>query len=315
MPECIALPSPLSLTSTLVIPRSVVVSVGTPTAKLPVSTTRIVSALSRSAFGGTNSSRPPVPCSSEPSQMIFTPHGKPPPLACLQRAQRREVHDDVALAVRRAAPVPAAVALGELPDRRRPQVLAERRLHVVVAVQEHRRRPLGPGRVAVHAVAAVRRRGHLHVLQADLGEGVDDPLRRLLALLGRVLLRVGDRLERDELGQVGLGAVHQAWTAVRSSSTGIVAPCLTRRRTGSVGIVWTLIAAAAASTARTPRELCGGAGSRRAGRLTQTDRHRQRRGPEAGRERLGGRVARLLVVHGDALLIIATAATATAAPT
>ena len=82
MPECIALPSPVSLTSTLVIPRSVVVNVGTPTAKLPVSTTRIVSALSRSALGGTNSSRPPVPCSSDPSQMIFTPHGKPPPLAC-----------------------------------------------------------------------------------------------------------------------------------------------------------------------------------------------------------------------------------------
>ena len=140
MPECMALPSPRTVTSTLVMPRSVVVSVGTPTAKLPVSTTRIVSARSRSAFSGTNASRPPVPCSSEPSQISLTLHGKPP-CGLLERPQRREVHHDVALAVGRAAPVPAAVPLGQLPDRGRPRVLAERRLDVVVAVQQHGRRP------------------------------------------------------------------------------------------------------------------------------------------------------------------------------
>ena len=69
MPECIGLLSASSVTSTLVIPRRVVVSVGTPTAKLPVSTTRIVSARSSSTLSGTNASSPPVPCSSEPSQM------------------------------------------------------------------------------------------------------------------------------------------------------------------------------------------------------------------------------------------------------
>ena len=81
MPECIGLLSASSVTSTLVMPRSVVVSVGTPTAKLPVSTTRIVSARSNSTFSGTNASSPPVPCSSEPSQMSLMPHGKPP-LTC-----------------------------------------------------------------------------------------------------------------------------------------------------------------------------------------------------------------------------------------
>ena len=120
MPECIGLPSASRVMSMLVMPRSVVVSVGTPTAKLPVSTTRIVSARSSSAFSGTNASRPPVPCSSEPSQISLTPHGK---LAAglAQRAQRREVHDDVALAVGGPAPVPAPVPLGELEHRRRPR--------------------------------------------------------------------------------------------------------------------------------------------------------------------------------------------------
>ena len=75
MPECIGLPSASSVTSTLVIPRSVVVSVGTPTAKLPVSTTRIASARSSSTLSGTNASSPPVPCSSEPSQISLIPHG------------------------------------------------------------------------------------------------------------------------------------------------------------------------------------------------------------------------------------------------
>ncbi len=89
MPECIALPSACSVMSMLVIPRSVVVSVGTPTAKLPVSTTRIASARSRSAFGGTNASSPPVPCSSEPSQISLTPHGKPPAVCLSARSAVR----------------------------------------------------------------------------------------------------------------------------------------------------------------------------------------------------------------------------------
>ena len=103
MPECIALPSALSVMSTLVMPRSVVVSVGTPTAKLPVSTTRIVSARRRSAFSGTNASRPPVPCSSLPSQMILTPHGNPP---STPRSARSAVRCMTMLPLQSAAPRP-----------------------------------------------------------------------------------------------------------------------------------------------------------------------------------------------------------------
>ena len=47
------------------------------------------------------------------------------------------------------------------------------------------------------------------VLQPHLGERVDDPLGRLLALLGRELLGVGDGLERDQLGEVVLRLPHQ----------------------------------------------------------------------------------------------------------
>ncbi len=49
MPECIAVDSDLTVTVTSTTPRSVVVSVGTPTAAFPVSQIRITSARSRSA--------------------------------------------------------------------------------------------------------------------------------------------------------------------------------------------------------------------------------------------------------------------------
>ncbi len=128
----------------------------------------------------------------------------------LEGTQRRQVHDDVALAVRRSTAVPASGLLGQLEHRCPPPVLAERRLHVVVAVQQHRRCSVRSRRVTVHRVAAVRGRGHGDVLEPDLGERVDDPLRRALAFLWRELLRVGDRLEGDQLGQVGFRASHEA---------------------------------------------------------------------------------------------------------
>ena len=61
-----------------------------------------------------------------------------------------------------------------------------------------------------------RRRGH--VLKPDLGERVDDPLRGLLALLGRVLLGIGDGTERNQLGEVGLRLAHQAGDRLAPSS-------------------------------------------------------------------------------------------------
>jgi len=87
----------------------------------------------------------------------------------LERPQCREVHDDVALAVGSTAAVPAPVALGELEHRHFPRVLAERRLDVIVAVQQHGRRALWRRRVAVHAMRAVRRQRHPDVLQPGGG--------------------------------------------------------------------------------------------------------------------------------------------------
>src|SRR5215467_3785944 len=103
MPECIALPSALTFTSTLVIPRSVVVSVGTPTAKLPVSQTRIVSARNISTLSGTNASSPPVPCSSEPSLISLTLQGKPP---CTCLSARSAVRCITTLPLQSAEPRP-----------------------------------------------------------------------------------------------------------------------------------------------------------------------------------------------------------------
>jgi hypothetical protein len=81
MPECIELDRAETRTTTLASPRSDVVTVGTPTAALPVSQTRMASARSRSALAGTNASSPPVPCSSEPSTMSFSDTGMSSPRA------------------------------------------------------------------------------------------------------------------------------------------------------------------------------------------------------------------------------------------
>ena len=190
-------------------PRSVVVRVGTPTAKLPVSTTRIVSARSSSAFWRHEFLQPAGPLLLR-ALADDLDAAREAAVDLAQRPQRGQVHDDVALAVRRTAPVPAPVALGQLPDRRGPIVLAERRLDVVVGIEQHRRRARRAGRVAVHRHAAIRGGRHRDVLQPHLGERVDHPLGGLLALLGRILLGVGHRPERHQLGQVLPGAAHQA---------------------------------------------------------------------------------------------------------
>lgn len=90
--------------------------------------------------------------------------------------QRGEVHDDVALAVRGAAPVPASVAFGEREGLGGPGGVVERRLDVVVAVEQDGG-GAGRGRpVAEYGMTAVRGRREVDVLQTRLGEGVDDPL-------------------------------------------------------------------------------------------------------------------------------------------
>ncbi len=100
MPECIGVPSVFTVTVTFASPRSAVVRVGTPTAKLPQSATRMESACSRSAWDGTKASRPPVPCSSEPSAISLIPTGRSPSRA------RRAVRCVTMLPLQSAAPRP-----------------------------------------------------------------------------------------------------------------------------------------------------------------------------------------------------------------
>ena len=77
-PEC-RLPSRVSIrTRIIVMPRSVAVTVGRPTRKFPVSPITMASAVSSSGCASAYCSRPPVPCSSEPSTITFTETGTPP---------------------------------------------------------------------------------------------------------------------------------------------------------------------------------------------------------------------------------------------
>ncbi len=77
-PEC-RLPSRVSIrTRIIVMPRRVAVTVGRPTRKLPASPITIASAVSSSGCSSAYRSRPPVPCSSEPSTITFTVTGTPP---------------------------------------------------------------------------------------------------------------------------------------------------------------------------------------------------------------------------------------------
>ena len=82
------------------------------------------------------------------------------------RLDRLEVHEHLALVVGRAAGVDLAVADRRLERRRLPQVERIDRLHVVVAVEEDRRRARRAQPVAVDDRIA-RRLDQPHVLQSD----------------------------------------------------------------------------------------------------------------------------------------------------
>ena len=89
------------------------------------------------------------------------------PAVLLQvRFDRLEVHEHLALVVGRAARVDLAVADGRLERRRLPEVERIDRLHVVVAVEEDRRRARRAEPVAVDDRIA-RRLDQPDVLQAD----------------------------------------------------------------------------------------------------------------------------------------------------
>ncbi len=121
-----------------------------------------------------------------------------------------QVHQDVALAVCGPAAVPAAVDLGQLERRCVPGVFVEWGLDVVVRVQQHCRCvwvPAGAG--THHGHAAVGGFHQAGVVEPDRREVVEHPLRGPLALLRRELSRVGDRAQRDELGELVASQGHQ----------------------------------------------------------------------------------------------------------
>ena len=166
------------------------VSVGTPTAKLPVSTTRIVSA--RRSIPRLGDRTPPARRSPAPPSLRRSPYAaRELPVTSPAAPQRREVHDDVALAVGPPRPYQRPSALVSS-QHRAVQVLAERPLHVVVRV-EHTVGVPGGRRAAVHRLAAVGRRRGRERPGGRPREASITHCAALVALLGRVLLRVGDR--------------------------------------------------------------------------------------------------------------------------
>ena len=176
MPECMALRSERTVTTTLAIPRRVVVRVGSPVAKLPPS----ADGDGRRRGGGRRCSATTVVQSGR--ALLLGAFGDELEVdrerAAAERAQRGEVGDEAALVVGGATAVPAAVvARGQRERRRLPGVLAQRRLHVVVAVQEHRGRALGARGGAEHGRVAV---GGLELADA-VQAGVVEQARRSAA--------------------------------------------------------------------------------------------------------------------------------------
>ena len=119
------------------------------------------------------------------------------PAVLLQvRLDGLEVHEDLALVVGRAARVDLAVADGRLERRRLPQVERIDRLHVVVAVEQDRRRALRAEPVAVHDRIA-RRLDEPDVLHADAAHLVRAPLGATLDV-GRVLGQRADARDGEQ---------------------------------------------------------------------------------------------------------------------
>ena len=144
------------------IPRSPTVSVGTPGRMLPMSPTTIASGEQLGPGGGNVVKR-------AARLLLALDHELDPDRRlALPGAQRADVHEDVRLRVRRAAPVDRAVALGRLERRRLPLRLVARGDDVVVPVQEHGRRALRRRDLADDDRRRVRQLERVELLDARL---------------------------------------------------------------------------------------------------------------------------------------------------
>jgi len=125
--------------------------------------------------------------------------------------QRRQVHENVALAVSGTAAVPAPVHLGQLERRGPPGGLIQRRLDVVVGVEQHGRRVRVRGRPGPeHGLTSVRHLREPGIGEPDAGEGVPHPPCRAGAFFRRELARVGHRGDGHQFRQFGAHLPHQA---------------------------------------------------------------------------------------------------------
>ena len=154
MPECTAWVSVRTSTSARTRPRRLVVSAGSPMSQLPESAITITSARSSSW------------CFVEQRRegaradllLALDEHRDVDRQVVAEDPDRAEVRDDAGLVVGRTAPVEPPVALGRLERRAVPLGRVVLGLHVVVRVEQHRRRTLGALLVRDHrgreAVAA-----------------------------------------------------------------------------------------------------------------------------------------------------------------
>ena len=137
IPECTGPASVRTVTSTLPVPRRLVVTVGTPS--LDVAGVRDDDDVGGEELGLRGDE--PLQAAGRHLLRALAHDDQRTPARrrrVAQRAERGEVHDEVALAVRRPPRVPAAVPLGERPRVAGPRVLVPRRLDVVVRVEQNR---------------------------------------------------------------------------------------------------------------------------------------------------------------------------------
>ena len=156
-------------------PRSVVVSVGSPTRRLPMSQTMKTSAANSSGCSSTKASRL-LFVSSMPSTISFTVHGR----LAVEDLERPDMDREAPLVVGSTPAEDAAVLARRRPGVRGPPLLRRRGLDVVVAVEHHDGRAVRPGDLPVDRGIAAR-----HLLEGRVRE--PDALEHLEGLGGHLV--------------------------------------------------------------------------------------------------------------------------------
>jgi hypothetical protein len=134
---------------------------------------------------------------------------RPPAVDLAERPQRREVHDEIPLAVGGPPRIPAPVLLGQRPRVRGPRRELAGRLHVVVRVEQHSRRPGRAVCASQHHDAAVVGLDQLDVAHAELPAQRRHQLGRLPARRGGKPVLRRHRRDRHEPLEVVASLRHE----------------------------------------------------------------------------------------------------------